>query len=171
MNLLLRKEKASDHEAIRKVHESAFDSSDEAGLVDLLRSRGKAIISIVAEEKGEILGHMLFSPVSIDPPSPGWNALGLAPAGVIPERQRQGIGKALVREGIERCKAIGSSVVVVLGDPAYYTQFGFSSAADFGLKNEYQAGDAFMVLELLPGVLENAAGTVKYAPEFGEVAL
>jgi putative acetyltransferase len=76
----------------------------------------------------------------IDPPAPDWNALGLAPVAVIPERQRNGIGKALLREGIERCRSIGSSVIAVLGDQAYYTQFGFTRAADLGLGNEYLAG-------------------------------
>ena len=140
-------------------------------MVDLLRSRGKATISLVAEDDEEILGHILFSPVSIDPPAPGWNALGLAPVALIPGRQRQGIGKALVSEGIERCRSIGGSVIAVLGDPAYYTQFGFTRAMDFGLGNEYQAGDEFMVIELSPGVLENFTGMVTHAPEFREIGV
>jgi putative acetyltransferase len=119
----------------------------------------------------EILGHILFSPVSIHPPTSGWNGLGLAPVAVTPEWQRQGIGKALVHEGIERCKSVGCSVIVVLGDPEYYTQFGFITAANFGLGNEYQAGDEFMVIEISPGVLEKVTGMVKYAPEFNEVGV
>ena len=96
-------------------------------------------------------------------------ALGLAPVAVIPAWQRQGIGKALVREGIERCRSIGGSVIAVLSDPGYYTQFGFSRAADFGLGNENQVGDEFMVIELSPGVLDNFTGMVTYAPEFGKI--
>ncbi|GAI48156.1 unnamed protein product [marine sediment metagenome] len=101
----------------------------------------------------------------------GWNTLGLSPVAVIPAWQRQGIGKALVSEGIERCRSIGCSVIAVLGDPGYYTQFGFSRAADFGLGNEYQAGDESMVIELSPGTLENFTGMVSYATEFREIGV
>lgn len=167
-NLRIGEETTGDTRAIRRVHELAFDSSAEAHLVDLLRSRGVATISLVAEVGGEIVGHILFSPVSIDPPVHGWNALGLAPIGVIPEQQRQGIGKALVNEGLERCKELGIHLVVVLGDPAYYTKFGFWRASEFGLSNEYQVDNHFLLLELSPGVLNDISGLVKYAPEFNE---
>ena len=149
----------------------AFKSDIKSLLVDLLRSSGKVTISLVAEDGGEILGHILFSPVPINPSAPGWNALGLAPVAVIPGRQRQGIGKALVSKGIERCRSIGCSMIAVLGDPAYYTQFGFTRAADFGLGNEYQVVDEFMVIELSPGALENFIGIVSYAPEFREIGV
>ena len=123
--MLIRDEIVSDIVAVRKVHELAFNSPSEALLVDLLRARGKATISLVAKDDGEILGHVLFSPVTIDPASPGWNALGLAPVGVMHGRQSKGIGKDLIRQGLERCRSGGSMAVVVLGDPDYYTQFGF----------------------------------------------
>lgn len=164
----IREETTSDIKATHRVHELAFDSSAEAQLVHLLRSRGVAAISLVAEDRGEIVGHILFSPVSIHPPARGWRALGLAPLGVIPERQHQGIGKALINEGLERCKERGIHLVVVLGDPAYYEKFGFRRSKHYGLSNEYQADEHFMVLELTPGVLDNFTGTVKYAPEFKE---
>ncbi len=167
--MLIRDEIAGDSDAIRKVHELAFKSPAEADLVDLLRARGKATISLVAEEDGEILGHVLFSPVQIDPPSTGWSALGLAPVGVIPERQRQRIGKALISEGLERCRSTSVGAVVVLGDPEYYRRFGFQRAKDFGLGNEYQVDDEFMVIELIQGALDEVNGTVRYAQEFGEV--
>jgi putative acetyltransferase len=167
-NIHIREEKSGDLKAIRRVHELAFDSSTEAQLVDLLRSRGVAIISLVAEDGGEIVGHILFSPVSIHPPARDWSALGLAPIGVIPERQRHGIGKALINGGLERCKERGINLVVVLGDPDYYTQFGFRRALDFGLNNEYQADEHFMILEFTPGILDTFSGLVKYAREFIE---
>jgi putative acetyltransferase len=164
----IREETTSDLLAIHRVHELAFDSSAEAQLVDLLRSRGVAAISLVAEDEGEIIGHILFSPVSIDPPDRGWRALGLAPVGVIPDRQRQGIGKALINEGLQRGKERGFHLVVVLGDPAYYTKFGFMRSKHFGLGNEYQADEHFMVVELTPRVLDSFTGLVKYASEFNE---
>lgn len=164
----IREETTSDLKAIHRVHELAFNSSAEAQLVHLLRSRGVAAISLVAEDGGEIVGHILFSPVSIDPPARGWHALGLAPVGVIPDRQRQGIGKALINEGLQRCKELGIHLVVVLGDPAYYAKFGFMRSKHFGLSNEYQADEHFMVIELTPDVLGDFTGLVKYAPEFNE---
>ena len=166
--MLIRDEEVGDIGAIRRVHELAFDSTAEADLVDLLRLKGKATISLVAEEDGEIMGHVLFSPVEIDRSTPGWNTLGLAPIGVRPERQRQGIGKALVWEGLARCRSIGAMAVVVLGDPNYYTQFGFKRAKDFGLGNEYQVEDEFMAIELAQGTLAEVEGTVRYAQEFGQ---
>jgi putative acetyltransferase len=167
----IREERSNDIEAIYRVHESAFESSAEAQLVDLLRSRGKATISLVAEDGEQIVGHILFSPVSIDPPAHGWSALGLAPVAVIPARQRHGIGKALINEGLQRCKERGINLLVVLGDPDYYTQFGFKRAFEFGFHNDYRADDHFMVLELSPGALNNFNGLIKYAPEFDETGI
>ncbi len=160
----IREETISDIKATHRVHELAFDSSAEAQLVDLLRSRGVAAISLVAEDEGEIVGHILFSPVSIDPPARGWRALG-----VVRDRQRQGIGKALINEGLQRGKERGFQLVVVLGDPPYYTKYGFMRSKHFELGNEYQADEHFMVVELTPGVLDSITGVVKYAPEFNEV--
>ena len=166
--VIIREETNYDIGVVRIVHESAFDTPAEADLVDLLRERGKATISLVAEIDGEIVGHILFSPVTIEPPQPGWNALGLAPVAVIPDRQGRGIGQALVDQGLARGRELGIDLVVVLGDPAYYARFGFQRAIDFGLGNEYQADEHFMVLELTPGTLEQFNGLVKYAPEFNE---
>lgn len=166
----IRDETAGDLEAIYSVNEQAFETNAEAELVDLLRMRGKAVISLVAEVDGEIVGHILFSPVSIEPPATNWKALGLAPVGVVPSYQRQGIGKALVKMGLERCKQLGIVLVVVLGHPSYYPKFGFSKASEYGLANEYQADDAFMVIELKPGILKDYTGLVKYAPEFNEMS-
>jgi len=165
----IRGEASNDIESVRKLHELAFNSTAEAHLVDLLRARGKAIISLVAEFSGAIVGHILFSPVSIDPPAPAWRALGLAPVGVMPEWQRQGIGKALIMQGLESCRARGFDLVVVLGAPAYYSRFNFKRALDHGLGNEYQANEHFMVLELMPSVLNKFTGLVKYTPEFNEI--
>lgn len=166
--LQIRQETNADLEGIQRVHLSAFNSAAEAHLVDRLRAQGKATISLVAEIGSEFVGHMLFSPVSIEPPAKGWNALGLAPVAVIPDKQRQGIGKALVNHGLEHCRSLGIDLVVVLGDPGYYKKFGFQRALDHGLGNEYQADEHFMVLELNPGVLHYFNGLVKYAPEFNE---
>lgn len=164
----IRDEVNADIGGIRRVHESAFDTPAEADLVDLLRAHGRAFISLVAESKGEIVGHILFSPVTIEPPQPGWNALGLAPLAVLPDHQRMGTGAALSEQGLARCRELGTHLVVVLGDPAYYARFGFRRARDFGLDNEYQADEHFMALALTPGALQQFNGLVKYAPEFNQ---
>jgi len=165
----IRDESPDDIPAIRRVNEAAFDGRpDEARLVDLLRARGKARVSLVAVAGDQVVGHILFSPVTLAPPRAGFNGVGLAPVAVSPDHQRQGIGSRLIREGLERCREAGYEVVVVLGHLHYYPRFGFTRAGDYGLGNEYNADEHFMALELKPGGLQGVKGVVKYAPEFDE---
>jgi putative acetyltransferase len=164
----IRDERDEDREAIRRVHLDAFGGDVEVRLVDLLRGRGKAVVSLVAVEGGDVVGHVLFSPVSIDGGATH-RALGLAPVGVLPAFQRVGIGSGLIREGLARCARAGWDLVVLVGDPAYYARFGFHAAKQHGLDNEYGVNDEFMVLELHPGSLDRARGLVRYQPEFTEV--
>ena len=167
--LVIRAESTSDIAAIRAVHRAAFPTPAEADLVDRLRTGGKATISLVAEDEGQIFGHILFSPVTIVSPTGNLaNGLGLAPLAVLPQRQSQGIGSRLTREGLDAGRR-GFSFVVVLGHPAYYRRFGFEQASQRGIDNEYAAGEAFMVLELQPGSLP-AEGLAKYGAEFAETA-
>jgi len=165
----IREEAPGEIESIYRVNEQAFETNAEARLVDLLRERRKAVISLIAKVGEVIVGHILFSPVSIEPAAENWNALGLAPLAVIPRMQRQGIGGELIKAGLQCCQELGFEMVVVLGHPTYYPKFGFTKASDYGLANEYQADEAFMVIELIPGVLKNYKGLVKYAPEFNEI--
>lgn len=168
--LIVRPERPEDHAAIRRVNSLAFGRSNEADLVDTLRERGQPLVSLVAEEDECIVGHIFFSPVIIESETKAYPAFGLAPMAVLPERQRQGIGSQLVRRGLEECLRIGQPVVVVLGHPTYYPRFGFVPACRKGLYCEYAVPDeAFMVVELLPGVLRGRTGVVKYLPEFAEV--
>lgn len=95
-------------------------------------------------------------------------SVGLAPIGVLPEFQRQGIGSRLIERGLQECKKSEYDLVVVLGNPRYYTRFGFARAKARGLDNEYGADEAFMVMELRKGALDRLKGMVKYAPEFKE---
>jgi putative acetyltransferase len=171
LEIHIRDEAPGDLNAIRSLHEQAFETKAEARLVDLLRARGKGIISLVADVGGEIAGHILFSPVAIKPPAVRWNALGLAPLAVIPRMQRQGIGSKLVKSGLQRCRQTGIELVFVLGHPHYYPKFGFMPASTFGFENEYQVDQAFMVIVINPGVSVKYRGLVKYAPEFNEMDL
>lgn len=168
IKIVIRPERSQDHAAIRIVNEQAFGGPAEAALVDLLRERDKVTISLVATSNEEIVGHILFSPLSMDPPHPGIQAIGLAPMAVLPDYQNKGIGSQLVNAGVQACRTNGCAFVVVLGHPNYYPRFGFQRASEFGLENEYGADEAFMVLELQPGTLSQVSGLAKYAPEFIE---
>ena len=165
--MIIRPETPDDITAVHNVNELAFGCSNEADLVDALRANGAATVSLVAVEDGRIVGHVLFSPVSIEPDCSETNALGLAPMAVLPDFQNRGIGSQLVREGLKECRRIGCEVVVVLGHPEYYPRFGFVPASQKGLRSEYPVPDeVFMVMELKPGTLADQKGLVKYRPEF-----
>ncbi|HEX5135618.1 MAG TPA: N-acetyltransferase [Planctomycetota bacterium] len=161
---VIRPERPPDVAAVREIHRLAFPADAEARLVDALRAGGHALVSLVADRKGEVLGHVLFSRVILEPPGPV--GAGLAPLAVHPSWQRRGIGGALVREGLSACAAVGVAFVVVLGDPAYYGRFGFRRASARGLGNEYGADAAFGVAELTPGALTGGPALVRYLPEF-----
>ena len=116
-----------------------------------------------------MVGHIFFSPVSIESAASSFTAIGLAPLAVLPEFQRQGIGSLLVQHGLKECLRLGFPVVVVLGHPRYYPRFGFSPAKSKGLDCEYPVPDeVFMVAELSPGALRGRTGLVKYRPEFAD---
>ena len=168
--MTIRPEKPEDIPAIRIVIEKAFGRPAEAELVDALRQNGKAAISLVAEDDGSIVGHVLFSPVAIQSKGAGLTGIGLAPLAVIPERQKQRIGSTLMGHGLRRCREEDHPFVVVLGHPNYYPRFGFVPASNFGIKSEYDVADeVFMVMELREGALTGCAGVAKYQPEFNEV--
>jgi putative acetyltransferase len=170
MSVACRTEVAADIPAIRAVNQAAFGSPQEAAIVDVLRESPRRCISLVAESGGDVIGHILFSAVSLDG-NEGVRLMGLGPMSVLPAHQRRGIGSALVREGLERCRNSGCSAVVVLGHPAYYPRFGFVPAIHFGVSCEYDVpAEAFMLVELEPGALEGAAGKVVYDEAFGSAA-
>jgi len=125
VDVRVRDEAPADVGAIHAVVASAFGRSDEARLVDALRAAGKATISLVADHDGRVVGHVLFSPVTL---AGAPSASGLAPLAVVPPMQRRGIGGALVRAGLDRCRAAHRPFVVVLGSPDYYGRFGFLAA-------------------------------------------
>jgi putative acetyltransferase len=166
----IREERPEDVAAIRHVLEAAFGCSDEADIVERLRESGKAVVSVVAECDGQVVGHIMFSPVTIDPEQEDFNGIGLAPVAVLSAFQKRGIGSHLICEGLEQCRKAGYDIVVVLGDHTFYERFGFSRAGDHGLGNEYGVDEDFMAMELSEGALAQASGTVKYQPEFSETA-
>jgi len=164
--MLIRAEEQLDRAGVRAVNVSAFETALEANLVDALRDQAEPIVSLVAEDDGVIVGHIMFSPVSLSG-HPALSIMGLAPMAVSPARQRKGIGSALVRAGLERCRRLGIGAVVVLGHPAYYPRFGFSPSARFGISCEYDVPeDVFMVMELHAGFLDSASGSIRYHAAF-----
>jgi len=168
LQISIRPEQPSDWSAVARVNRSAFGSPFEAELVDSLRKRAAPLVSLVAELEGVVIGHILFTPVSLMGHA-GLNLMGLGPMAVAPEHQREGIGSLLVRAGLEHCRAMGVGAVVVLGHPQYYPRFGFRPAARQGIHCQYDAPvEAFMLLELLPGYLGGTSGTIQYHPAFDE---
>lgn len=165
----VRAEKPENVEAVRKINVAAFGRSNEADLVDRLRGIASTF-SFVAVESEQIVGHIFFSPVEIEGECvDDLLMLGLAPVAVLPNYQRQGIGSLLIRYGLAECDRLGVKALVVLGDPEYYSRFGFTTAKEKKLGCEYTVPDeAFMVLELESRALEGCAGTVKYRSEFSD---
>jgi len=165
--MTVRPERPEDVSAIRIVNEQAFGRAGEADLVDALRRNGKAMLSLVAEYEGRIVGHILFSPATVRSGETELTGAGLAPLAVIPDRQNQGIGSVLVEEGLRRLREEGQMFVIVLGHPNYYPRFGFDPASRFNIKSEYNVADeVFMAMELQEGALQDRAGIALYQPEF-----
>ena len=141
--MIIREEQPGDETRIAELIEAAFRSArhsdgNEARIVEGLRTAGALAISLVAERDGGLAGHIAFSPVRIDGAAGGW--YGLGPVSVLPAKQRGGIGSALVRSGLARLGALGAEGCVLLGDPGYYTRFGFRRMANLvlsGVPAEY----------------------------------
>jgi putative acetyltransferase len=168
--LTIRHEARGDAPAIRHVLEQAFGRGEEADLVDALRRRGVAMLSLVAVQDSQIVGQLLFSPVTIASAHRRLEALGLGPMAVLPPYQRQGIGSHLVHDGLETCRAVGHMIVVVLGHPSFYRRFAFTPAIRHGVRSEYDVPeDVFMLLELRDGAVSGGGGVARYQPEFGTV--
>lgn len=161
--MLIRPEQPADIEAIHDVQAGSFPTELEANLVDALRQSGRLTVSLVAEIGGTIIGHVAFSPVTT---AGGATGIGLGPVGVVENHRRQGVAARLIRDGLAACKVVDYTWAVVLGDPAYYSRFGFREAAEFGLSDEYGGGAYFQAVELVPAGLPVGAGLVRYAPEF-----
>jgi putative acetyltransferase len=160
--VLVRRETEADWPAVRAVNCAAFGTSVEADIVDALRREASPLISLVAEVDGALIGHIMFSPVSLEGHET-LSLMGLAPMAVAPAQQRSGIGSALVIEGLAQCRQLGCRAVVVLGHPGYYPRFGFAPAASHGIRAEWPVpDDVFMVVELEPGALRGATGVIRY---------
>ena len=165
----IRAEEERDAAAVHALNVAAFGGPTEAKLVDALRRQASPIVSLVAEEGGVVIGHILFSPVALSGHEE-LKVMGLAPMAVAPEQQRRGVGSVLIPAGLEECRRLGFGAVVVLGHPEYYPRFGFQAAKEFGIGCEYDVpSDVFMALELAAGYLGGRSGTIRYHAAFREV--
>jgi putative acetyltransferase len=163
MAIIVRPEVPTDDEGIHAVVTAAFGGSHEADLVDQLRANGDGVVSLVAMDGNVLVGHVLFSRMQAP-----FEALGLAPVSVIPARQRTGIGALLIKTGLAKARSQGWRGVFVLGEPAYYSRFGFSVRDAEGFSSPY-AGPYFMVMGL-SGPLPVTTGAVAYAPAFAKLS-
>ncbi len=130
MDIVIRNETESDIQAISDITRAAFENhpyshQTEEFIIKALRDSNALTISLVAVAGNRVVGHIAFSPVTISDRTPGW--YGLGPISVLPEFQRQGIGKSMLREGLSLLKSMGAKGCVLVGDPGYYERFGFRS--------------------------------------------
>lgn len=162
----IRAETPVDSQAIDHVVRAAFGQDDEMRLVQALRDGGHNLLSLVAEKNGEIIGQLLFTRLPIEGDKQTWNAVALAPLAVLPQFQRQGVGTALMKAGLQRLRELGETIVIVLGHKHYYPRFGFVAELAKPLQGPF-SGVSWMALELTPGALQGVRGRVKYADPFG----
>ena len=167
METTVRAETPADEAAVREVNRQAFAGPVEAQIVDALRGSPDSI-SLVAIVDQQVVGHVLFTPVTLDPAA-AVRIAGLAPMAVRPDFQQKGVGSALVRAGFNECRRLHYHAIVVVGHPEYYPRFGFQPADRWGMQYaESVPREVFMAVELQPGALENASGIVRFRPEFAE---
>jgi putative acetyltransferase len=153
------------------VHRAAFASTafghqGEADLVRAVHADGDALVSLVAETDGEIVGHALFSRMEIEADGVPLRGAGLAPVGVLPYLHSSGVGSALIWRGLEMLHGQGIQISFVLGHPDYYPRFGYSAEAALPFTSPF-AGPHFMALLLDKSVQLPESGRARYAPAFG----
>ena len=169
--ITVRSERSEDHGEVRRVHELAFGQPIEAELVDRLRAACREAVSLVALEGDRVVGHILFTPVVVEGARGTVTGMGLAPMAILPERQRQGVGSALVRRGLDMLREQGCPFVVVVGHPEYYPRFGFERASRHGVASQWEGvpDEAFLVAILAPAAMAGVRGVARYRGEFDEV--
>lgn len=162
--MLIRAAAPADAPAVRRVHLAAFPTAAEADLVARLERDGDAVLSLLAERDGTVAGHVLLSRMRVSGDGRDYRALGLGPVAVLPPLQRAGIGSALIRAALAGAGAAGEELVFVVGDPAYYSRFGFAAETAARFASPY-AGPCLMALAWSRAPLP-ARGRADYAPAF-----
>ena len=167
--LRIRDEEPGDSAAVRAVNLEAFGQSEEADIVDGLRAAGNSVLSLVAILDSEIVGHIQFSPVTIEHKDDTIEGTGLGPMCVLPRFQGQGIGSTMVEAGLAALNDLAKPFVVVLGHSHYYPRFGFKLASERGIVPQWDdiPDEAFMALIFDESKMNNVSGVATYGPEFG----
>ena len=166
--MIIRQEKKEDFNSIYEINKQAFKQQDESELIERIRASKHFVpeLSLVAEENGKIIGHILFSKIKIIGEQE-YESLALAPMAVLPDFQKQGIGGRLIKEGLIKARELGFNSVIVLGHKDYYPRFGFERASKWNIKCPFEVPDeAFMAIELNIGALAEKSGVVEYPKEF-----
>jgi len=169
--IYIREERPEDIEGVRKVNEKvftvAFGHAPEADVVDRLRENCDCLLSLVAVQDNQVVGHILFSPVRIEG-NEAVEGMGLGPMAVLPELQNKGIGSQLVHAGIEMLIDLGWPFIVVVGHPEYYPRFGFERASHFGIRSNWEGvpDEAFMIRILNEKVMSGLSGVARFRNEF-----
>ena len=166
----IRQETPQDLQAIRTVNELAFNQATEGAIVDKIRNNCNNTLSLVASNNGDVIGHIFFSPVSINNKGKVVEGMGLAPMAVLPDFQNQGVGSLLVNKGIEILSNSGCPFIIVLGHPGYYPRFGFESASTYNITCQWQGvpDEAFMILILNKDKQDDMQGVAYYRNEFND---
>lgn len=166
----IRSKQPSDYQGIAEVLLQAFEQDNEVRLVQEIRNSDRYIsnLSLVAEVDGVIVGHILFSYIDLVNEVTD-KVLGLAPLAVRSQFQNQGIGSALVREGLARADAMGESMAIVLGHPQFYNRFGFKPSVRYGIESPFPVPEDFFMVKTLNSYQDTQKGKIIYPPAFAEV--
>lgn len=176
-NITIRPEEIVDYSEIAKVNNLAFGQENEAKLIEKIRKSDREAnrrchfipeLSLVAELNNKIVGHILFSYIDLVNKKTT-QVLALAPVAVLPEYQNQGIGSALIKIGLDIAKETTAPMVVVLGDPKFYTRFGFKPAIDYDIQSPFDVPDEYFMVKFL--AIDNLGyqGKIKYPPTFQDL--
>ena len=171
--LVIRPARAEDDEAIDGLIRAAFAGTEfghqgEAGLVRMIDADGDAMVSLVAEQGGAVVGHVLFSRMDVEADGAPFRGAGLAPVSVAPGLQGQGIGHALICAGLAALRERGVAISFVLGHEDYYPRFGYSPELAARFTSPF-AGPHFMAMMLDSGAAWPLGGRADYAAAFGRM--
>jgi len=161
----IRAQHAADLEAIRRINVQAFEREESGvGVFDQLRATRTDLVSLVAEADARVIGHVLFAPASVMGSSGEIAGMGLGQLAVVPGYQRQGVGSALTRRGLELLREVACPFSIVVGHASYYPRFGYVRGSTLGLRCQWPGvpDESFMVLVLDAPRMVGANGVARF---------
>ncbi len=166
--MIIHPEQPSNYQGIAETILQAFEQDNEVRLVQQIRKSDRYIpnLSLIAEVDGVIVGHILFSYIDLVNNDVTYKVLGLAPLAVKSKFQNQGIGSALVREGLAKADAMGESMAIILGHPQFYHRFGFEPSVCYGIESPFPVPENFFMVKTLNNYQNTQRGKVIYPPPF-----